>query len=76
MTPEEKIDELFERIFELNSRLMWRENTEEVVRDLLMKSNMPIGEVEEVFYFLNLPNNKLEYTIEDREKKDYILEMI
>ena len=76
MTPEKKIDELFKRIIELNIRLIWRENTEEVVRDLLMKSNMPIGEVEEVFYFLNLPNNKLKYTIEEREKKDYILEMI
>ena len=60
MTPEEKIDELFERIFFYQSKLHWRENIEEKIREMLLHSHMPIGEVENIFYFLNLPDNKIE----------------
>lgn len=76
MTPEEKIDELFERIFFYQSKLHWRENVEDKVRELLLKSNMPIGGVEDIFYYLNMPDNKLDYTLEEREEKDYILGVI
>lgn len=76
MTPDEKIDELYERIFFYQSKLHWRENVEEIVRDLLLHSNMPIGEVENIYYFLNMPDDRLDYTLNEREEKDYILEMI
>lgn len=60
MTPEERIDELYERIFFYQSKLHWRENIEEKIREMLLHSHMPIGEVEDIFYFLNLPDNKVE----------------
>lgn len=76
---EEKIDELYERIAFYRTKLYEREDIEEVVRSYLLKSSMPIGEVSSVFYFLNLPNNKQEYTPnyrENEEKLFKVLEMI
>ena len=60
MTPDEKIEELYERIFFYQSKLHWRENIEEKIREMLLHSHMPISEVENIFYFLNLPDNKVE----------------
>ena len=76
MTLEEQIDELYERIAYYRTKLYEREDIEEVVREYLLHSNMPIREVESVFCMLNLPDNKLDYVIQERNKKDYILEMI
>ena len=53
------IEELYERIEELNSKLYWREDIEEIVRKMILKSHMTLGEVEEVFHYLNMPNNEV-----------------
>lgn len=79
MTPDEKIDELYERINDLHSKLYWYEDIEKIVRKMLLKSHMPIGEVEDIFYFLNMPDNRLDYILEDKdiEKELFkVLEMI
>lgn len=76
MTSEQQIEELYERIAYYRTKLYEREDIEEVVREYLLHSNMPIREVESVFCMLNLPDNKLDYVIQERSKKDYILEMI
>ena len=73
---EQQIEELYERIAYYRTKLYEREDIEEVVREYLLHSNMPIREVESVFCMLNLPDNKLDYVIQERDKKDYILEMI
>lgn len=52
------IEELYERIDELHSKLYWREDMEEIIRGLILKSHMPIGEVEEIFHYLNMPDNE------------------
>lgn len=73
------VEELYKRIGELREQLHERKEIEEVVRSYLLKSNMPIGEVSNVFYFLNLPNNKQEYTPNYRENEEElfkVLEMI
>ena len=54
MTPDEKIDELFERIFFYQSKLHWKENVERLVREMLLHSHLTIEECENIFYFLNL----------------------
>ena len=79
MTPEEQIDELYERIAYYRTKLYEREDIEEVVRELLLHSNMPIGEVASVMWILNLPDNKQEYTpqlIENEKELFRVLEMI
>ena len=76
MMQEQQIEELYERIAYYRTKLYEREDIEEVVREYLLHSNMPIREVESVFCMLNLPDNKLDYVIQERDKKDYILEMI
>lgn len=76
---EEKIDELYERIAFYRTKLYEREEIEEVVRDYLLKSNATIGEVSNIFYMLNLPDNKQEYTpryIQNEEELFRVLEMI
>lgn len=76
---EEKIDELYERIAFYRTKLYEREEIEEVVRDYLLKSNATIGEVANIFYMLNLPDNKQEYTpryIQNEEELFRVLEMI
>lgn len=76
---EEKIDELYERIAFYRTKLYEREEIEEVVRDYLLKSNATIGEVSNIFYMLNLPDNKQEYTpryLPNEEELFRVLEMI
>ena len=58
MRPEEKIDELFERIFDLNGKIIWKEKVEETIREMLLHSHLTIQECENIFYFLNLEGEK------------------
>ena len=53
MSPEEKIDELYERIFELNKRIIEKDNTMEFIRDRLLHSHLTIDECAYVLTFLN-----------------------
>lgn len=76
---DELIDELYERIAFYRTKFYEREDIEEVVRDYLLKSNATIREVENMFYMLNLPDNKQEYTPTYRENETElfrVLEMI
>lgn len=57
MTPEEKVDELYERVFELKDKLFYRERMEEIVREMLLHSSISIGEVEDILFYLNSPDN-------------------
>lgn len=59
MTPEEKVDELYDRVFDLKDKLFYRERMEEIVRDLLLHSSLSIRETEDIFYYLNKPNNNI-----------------
>lgn len=54
------IEELYERIDELHSKLYWKEDIEEIVRELLLHSTISIAECEEIFFFLNAPDNRVE----------------
>lgn len=79
MTQEQQIEELYERIAYYRTKLYEREDIEEVVREYLLHSNMPIGEVASVMWILNLPDNKQEYTPQFRETETElfrVLEMI
>lgn len=51
--PEEKIEELYERIFELNTRIIGKDNTMELVREKLLHSKITIEECEFVLHFIN-----------------------
>lgn len=76
---EEKIDELYERIAHYREKYNERVDIEEIVRDYLLRSNATIGEVANIFYMLNLPDNKQEYTPTYRETEKElfrVLEMI
>ncbi len=76
---DELIDELYDRIAFYRTKLYERQDIEEVVRDYLLKSNATIGEVSNIFYMLNLPDNKQEYTpvFRETEKELFrVLEMI
>ena len=76
---EEKIDELYERIAHYREKYHERVDIEEVVRSYLLKSNATIGEVANIFYMLNLPDNKQEYTpryIPNEKELFRVLEMI
>lgn len=53
MSLEEKIDELYERIFELNTRIIEKDNTMELIRDRLLHSNITIEECEFLLHFIN-----------------------
>ena len=57
MTPEEKVDELYERVFDLKDKLFYRERMEEIVREMLLHSSIPIGEAEDILFYLNSPDN-------------------
>lgn len=57
MTPEEKVDELYERVFDLKDKLFYKEIMEEIVRDMLLHSSIPIGEIEDILFYLNSPDN-------------------
>ena len=54
------IEELYERIEELRSKLYWREDIEEIIREMLLHSTISIGECEDIFRFLNMPDNRVE----------------
>ena len=54
------IEELYERIDELHSKLYWREDIEEKIRELLLHSTISIAECEEIFRYLNMPDNRVE----------------
>lgn len=54
------IEELYERIDELHSKLYWREDIEEKIREMLLHSTISIGECEEIFRYLNMPDNRVE----------------
>lgn len=72
-------EELYERIAFYREKFYEREDIEEVVREYLLHSTMSIREVSNVFYFLNLPNNKQPYepTYRETEKELFrVLEMI
>ena len=58
------IEELYERIDELHSKLYWREDIEEIIRDMLLHSSISIGECEDIFRYLNMPDNRLESNYE------------
>lgn len=79
MTQEQQMEELYERIAYYRTKFYEREDIEEVVREYLLHSNMPIGEVASVMWILNLPDNKQKYTPQFRETKTElfrVLEMI
>ena len=72
-------EELYERIAFYREKLYEREDIEEVVREYLLHSTMSIREVSNVFYFLNLPDNKVDYTPQIRKNEEElfrVLEMI
>jgi len=76
MTPEQQIDELYERITHYRTKLYEREDIEEVVREYLLHSNMPINEVACVMWILNLPDNKQEYTPQFRETETELFRVL
>lgn len=57
MTPEEKVDELYDRVFDLKDKLFYRERMDEIVRDMILHSSIPIGETEDILFYLNSPDN-------------------
>lgn len=76
MTPEQQIDELYERIAYYRTKLYEREDIEEVVREYLLHSNMPINEVASIMWILNLPDNKQEYTSQFRETETELFRVL
>lgn len=58
MNPEQKIDELYERIFSLKDRLYSQENTIEIAKDYIMHSNIPIVECMYLMDLLRFPEDK------------------
>lgn len=83
MTPEEKIEELYERIWFYKDKLITYDNVLELARKQLMKSNIPIEEGAYLMSTLNYIEDKCcsnesyflpkEYTNQDLKR---VLEMI
>ena len=73
---DELIDELYDRIAFYRTKLYERQDIEEVVRDYLLKSNATIREVENIFYMLNLPDNKQPYTPTYRENEKELFRVL
>lgn len=69
-------DELYERIAFYREKFYEREDIEEVVREYLLHSTMSIKEVSNVFYFLNLPDNKQPYECEFRKNEEELFKVL
>lgn len=75
----DKLDELWKEKADLQSQLILKEIIETKVREMLLHSNIPINECENIFHFLNLYENIQPFTPEYREPQDElfrVLEMI
>lgn len=70
------VEELYERIAFYRTKLYEREDIEDVIKGMLLKSNMPIGEVSKVYYILNLPDNKQPYECEFRQNENELMRIL